>query len=215
MPSLHRFLSAASPLNPVPFNGGSADTPPVAGFGLPPASDFPATARWYLDEVQPHESALRGWLRRKFGAPSDVDDIVQESYLRLLRAREGGKITCVRAYLFGIAHHVAVELFRRRRVLREITGADLHEPRLVDEGADVVERVSAQEELVLATEALKALPERCRTIVILRSFHGYSYREIAAQLGVAEETVRVQMARGIKKCAQFLRERGMNERRSL
>ena len=68
---------------------------------------------------------------------------------------------------------------------------------------------------MLATEALKALPERCRTIVILRSFHGYSYREIAAQLGVAEETVRVQMARGIKKCAQFLRERGMNERRSL
>jgi RNA polymerase sigma-70 factor (ECF subfamily) len=183
------------------------------GIAAPVAREAePSPARWCVEEVQPHELALRGWLCGRYSAATDVDDIVQESYLRLLRARKTRKITCVRAYLFGIAHHVAMELFRRRRLFSTIPVNDLPAPRTIAASSDVVEAISIQEELALAAEAMKALPERCREIVVLRSLHGCTYQEIAARLGLAEETVRVQMARGVKKCAQFLRERGMNER---
>jgi DNA-directed RNA polymerase specialized sigma24 family protein len=43
----------------------------------------------------------------------------------------------------------------------------------------------------------------------LRAFQGMSHREIAVRLGVAEQTVRVQMTRGIDKCTHFLRTRGV------
>ncbi|MBI2497428.1 MAG: RNA polymerase subunit sigma-24, partial [Opitutae bacterium] len=47
-----------------------------------PDADF---ARWFAEEVQPHEPALRAWLRNRFPTLVDPDDLVQESYARLLR----------------------------------------------------------------------------------------------------------------------------------
>ena len=44
-------------------------------------------ARWFAEEVRPHEPALRAWLRRQYPNLADMDDVVQESYLQLLRAR--------------------------------------------------------------------------------------------------------------------------------
>src|SRR5678815_1701837 len=48
------------------------------------------TARWFDQEVRPHATALRAWLRARFPSLLDPDDLVQESYLRLLRTRAAG-----------------------------------------------------------------------------------------------------------------------------
>ena len=42
---------------------------------------------WFAEEVQPHESSLRSYLRSVFPSLPDIDDLVQESYARLLRAK--------------------------------------------------------------------------------------------------------------------------------
>lgn len=57
--------------------------------------------------------------------------------------------------------------------------------------------------------AIAAPPARCREIVVLRALPGHSHREIAAQLGLSEPTVRVQVARGMKQCTGFLRQRAV------
>ena len=49
-------------------------------------------ADWFAAEVQPHESSLRAWLRGRFPTLTDVDDLVQEAYARLLRAQASGKV---------------------------------------------------------------------------------------------------------------------------
>jgi len=43
-------------------------------------------ARWFVDEVLPHEKELRAWLRARFPGAGDVDDLVQEAFARLLKA---------------------------------------------------------------------------------------------------------------------------------
>lgn len=48
----------------------------------PPDSEL---FRWFAVEVQPHEAALRSWLAGRFPGLKDADDVVQESYARLLR----------------------------------------------------------------------------------------------------------------------------------
>lgn len=56
-------------------------------------------ARWLTEKVRPHESALRGYLRRQF--PSiETDDVVQESYLKLLKAKASGQVSSIKAYFF-------------------------------------------------------------------------------------------------------------------
>jgi DNA-directed RNA polymerase specialized sigma24 family protein len=56
-------------------------------------------ARWFAEEVQPHEPALRAWLRSRFPTLGDADDLVQEAYARLLRVRETGSVACPRAFV--------------------------------------------------------------------------------------------------------------------
>lgn len=179
----------------------------------PPASQHCADqSRWFAEEVRPHEPALRAWLRSRYPSLSDVDDIVQESYLRLLRARQAGPIDSAKAYLFGIARHVALGVFRKNRNSFNIAVNSFADSDTLEASGDVVEAVSIRQESALAVDAIKSLPDRCREIVTLRTLHHFSYQEIALRLGLSEDTVRVQMARGIKKCALYLRERGVNNR---
>jgi RNA polymerase sigma factor (sigma-70 family) len=167
---------------------------------------------WFAREVLPHEPALRAWLWRHHpGLKEELDDIVQESYFRLLRARAAGPVRCARTYLFGIARHVALGIHRAQRHTSATRVNDLPETATMEENGDVVAMVTHRQELALTAAAIARLPDRCREVVTLHTVEGLSYREVAARLGLAEETVRVQMARAVKKCIAFLRERGGGE----
>ena len=85
-------------------------------FSIVPPQD-PETARWFAAEVQPHESELRAYLRSKFSAHLDVDDLVQETYARLLQAREQAALRSPKAYLFTTARNAAFDFFRRRKII--------------------------------------------------------------------------------------------------
>ncbi len=160
--------------------------------------------------MQPHESALRAWLRARYPGLSDVDDVIHESYLNLLRRRACGRITYAKAYLFTAARHAVARLVRKRRIFSDTEFNELPEACLVDEGADVTGRVNGWQEDALMAEAIATLPARCREIIVLRAVHGCSYAEIAEDLGLSQATVRVQIARGVKKCGQFMTEHGAN-----
>jgi len=64
--------------------------------------------------VQPHEPALRRWLGARFPSLTERDDLVQESFLRLWRARAGRPIAHVRAFLFATARNLALNHLRHR-----------------------------------------------------------------------------------------------------
>lgn len=168
---------------------------------MPPHTD---QARWFAEEVQPHEAALRGYLRRQF--PSiEADDVVQESYLKLWRA--GARVESAKAYFFTIARNTALTLFRRSRFMADVALCDLPEWLVTDPAADAAVATETQQRLELAAAALDQLPPRCREICVLAALEQRTPAEIAAQLGLAESTVYVQLARGVKQCARYLRKR--------
>lgn len=184
-------------------------SPPIS----PPASGAPSVgaesaeqSRWFKDELQPHEGALRAYLHRKFPAMQEVDDVVQDSFLHLLQQRPAGKIATPKAYLFAVARHAVFKLFRQRRIYSAVPVNELPEWRLLDGGPDALEAVDLAEQHALVARAIVRLPGRCREILMLRAVQGLAYAEIGAQLGLSEATVRVQTARGIRKCAQYLRD---------
>ena len=169
---------------------------------MPPPTD---QARWFAEEVQPHEAALRGYLHRQF--PSvEADDVVQESYLKLWRA--GARVDSAKAYFFSIARNTALTLFRRRKIFSDVPVSELPEWRIADAAPDAAEVTDAQQRMDLAVAALDRLPPRCREIWVLAALEHLSPAEIGARLGLAESTVYVQLARGVKQSARYLRERG-------
>src|SRR5580693_2470646 len=56
--------------------------------------------RWFTEEVHPHEPSLRAYLNGSFPTVRDLDDVVQESYLRIWQARAAYPIGSARAFLF-------------------------------------------------------------------------------------------------------------------
>jgi RNA polymerase sigma-70 factor (ECF subfamily) len=83
-------------------------------------------ARWFVEEVQPHESSLRAYLRAVFPSLPDLDDLVQETYLRLIRAQESGRVNYAKAFLFTTARNTAIDFFRRRKIVSFEAVGDFH-----------------------------------------------------------------------------------------
>jgi RNA polymerase sigma-70 factor (ECF subfamily) len=149
-------------------------------------------------------------LRSQF--PSiDTDDVVQESYLKLFKARIAGKVTLTKAYFFSVARNTALTIFRRGQIYSGISVNELPEWRILDGGPDAAETTNHHLRLALAVEAVGHLPGRCREICRLAAWEGVAPADIATRLGIAESTVHVQLARGIMKCAAYLRECGERE----
>lgn len=178
---------------------------------IPPPND---KARWFAEFVQPHESMLRGWLRSRFGAQCDVDDLVQETYLRVAQARARGKVQAPKAFLFATARNVALDQLRRLRTANAKPLAESEALDVFDDNTDVAETVARNQELALLTEAIQTLPARCRQIFTLRKVYGLSPGEIAEKLGVSENTVSAQLSIGLKRCAQFMLRRRDHDRAS-
>ncbi len=199
----------------------------LLNYGLYPAVSSPSAAnpvscappcllglaedtRWFKEEVRPHERELRAFLQRRFPTIGDVDDVVQETYARLLRAREVGTATLTRAYLFVIARNVALDLVRRQRTVSLEGLGDFGQLSVVEERPDAAEALSHEQELQLLAAAMEALPPRCREILTLRRLQGLSHRAIAERLGIAEGTVNAQLAIGLIRCRQFLCAHGVS-----
>jgi RNA polymerase sigma-70 factor (ECF subfamily) len=170
---------------------------------MPPQT--PEHVRWFTEEVQPHERSLRAYLQAAAPNPADVEDLLQESYLRLLRVRSSAPIQCVRALLFAIARNAVRDAVREKLANREIPSTEIDAFPVLDDSADVVDLVARRQEQALLAEAMRALPERCREVLILRKIHGLSQRDIAHKLGISENTVESLVSRGVRRCANHLR----------
>lgn len=139
----------------------------------------------------------------------DVEDVVQESYVRLWKARAANPIESAKAFLFQVARRLALDILRRDRAspIKGIT--DLAARYVLDGKPSAAEIACSREEVELLAQALHALPPRCREIVVLRKFKCVPQKEIARQLGISEQTVQGQVFRGVKRMTEFLRHRGV------
>jgi RNA polymerase sigma factor (sigma-70 family) len=168
---------------------------------MPPQD--PEQARWFAAEVQPHEAMLRAWLRSRFPADCDLDDIVQGAYVRILEARATSKIESPKAFLFVTARNLALGRLRHQKVAREDALAEIDGQGVLDETANVAQTVARSQELELLTQAIQSLPARCRQIITLRKLYGMSQKDVAAQLGISEHTVEAQGTIGLRKLAEY------------
>lgn len=150
---------------------------------------------------------LRAWLRSQFRDDFDIDDIVQEAFLRVLRARAQGEVRSPKAFLFVTARNIALHHFRRRQLVPNLgSAAEFDFSGVLDESADIPHAVSRVQELEMLTKAIQALPTRCRQVLTLRRIYGMSQKEVAAELGIAVHTVEIQTALGLKKIGRYFKE---------
>jgi RNA polymerase sigma-70 factor (TIGR02957 family) len=135
---------------------------------------------------------------RMLGSVTEAEDVVQEAFLRLHRARdEGQRIEFPRAYLSTVVTRLAIDQLRSARVRRETyVGEWLPEPLVTSPDEDPARQAEMADSLSLAfLVLLESLSPEQRAVFLLREVFDYPYYEIAEIVGKREDTVRQLAAR--------------------
>jgi RNA polymerase sigma-70 factor (ECF subfamily) len=173
----------------------------VRTVAMPPHTD---QAQWFTKEVHPHDAHLRAYLRGAFPAVRDVDDVVQESYLRIWRVGPGGRLRSARAFLFRVARNIALDFLRERDRAAVVPGAPWHALAVADDQPDAAEAAGRQERIDRLAVALNRLPPRQREVLVHCKLYGRSYGEVAALLGLSEKTITEHVYRGMQRLSREL-----------
>ena len=139
-----------------------------------------------------------------------AEEIVQEAFVNVWRDPSGfdAERGSVRAWLFGMVHHRAVDLVRReeaqrRRADEMVVG--LREE-TADHADDVVDELGRPEERRLVRAALADLPSEQREVLELMYFEGLSQSQVAERSGQPLGTVKSRALLGMRRLRAALEE---------
>ena len=115
-------------------------------------------------------------------------------------------INAPKAFLFATARNIALNLVRASNVRGENKNIPMEIMELMEEGDEIQETIARNQELETLTEAVQALPTRCREVITLCKVYGMSPKEISESLNLSVPTVYRQLSIGVDKCAQYLKD---------
>lgn len=154
--------------------------------------------------------ALRGGIARAVQhivPQKEVEDILQETYLRICKAQGERKIRSPRSFMYKTARNLALDYVKRAESRLADSFDESEESTLAtvsQAGDTTVEQVCSEEEFSHFCSSVEALPEQCRRAFVLKKVYGYSQKEIASMMKISEKTVEKHISLGFRRCAQHM-----------
>jgi RNA polymerase sigma factor (sigma-70 family) len=191
-----------------PMPPGQPDNIPEipATSGLMTAAEH---SNWFRNEIHPHDGQLKTYLRGRFCSVRDIDDIVQESYVRVWKRHLLRPVIQAKAFLFAVARHLALDAIRHERSSPISPVSDLGNLNVYVDHPGHAETASTREEITLLLAAIERLSPRTREVYMLRKLQQVPQKEIAIMLRISPKTVEVHIGRANRCCEQFLRKNGV------
>jgi RNA polymerase sigma factor (sigma-70 family) len=142
-----------------------------------------------------HRRVLLKFFHRRSINSGEVEELVQETYLRLVACAQGANLNHTEAYLFTIASNLAND-WHRTRLIRQVLAAEVlcTQTNLDSEDIDVERLTIARQETRLVAAALEQLPELTRDIFLLNRLERVSYRTLARRYDLTVAEVRKHMS---------------------
>ncbi|KMM81415.1 sigma-70 family RNA polymerase sigma factor [Pseudomonas deceptionensis] len=152
-----------------------------------------------------HHGWLFGWLRRKLGCAQNAADLAQDTFTRILNARESvATLREPRAFLSTTARRLIIDQVRRKK----IETAYLQELALT---AQALEGFQSPEQILTTLEALEQIAfilegmrDKQRQAFVLYYLDGLTQSEIARQLELSDRTVRKYLIQALLHCSHSL-----------
>jgi len=149
-------------------------------------------------EAEPVRRWLTGFFRRRVRNEDEVEDLVQDVFARIIARDSTEPVEHLGGYVLRTATNILTDRSRRRATRHADLHVTLDTDRHGDEEIDPERVLSGKEDLNAATAALLSLPERTRTVFVLRRLEGCPHRDIARQLGISVSAVEKHMVRAVR-----------------
>lgn len=151
--------------------------------------------------IESQSDRVERFLRTKLANPADAQDLAQEAYLRLLRAKEPQLIRDPVAYLFCIARNLVGEFYTKLPPAAD----SLDDVEVLDQGMTVEAMAESKQQIDRLSEVLSHLSPKCRAALVLHRRDGLTVNEIADELGVSVGMVKKYLTQGLARCRARLR----------
>ncbi|HTO40648.1 MAG TPA: RNA polymerase sigma factor [Rhizomicrobium sp.] len=171
-----------------------------------PAMDIgvPDAMQWFLREVLPLEAVLVRYLRQNWRDQSDIEDMLQDVYVRVYEAAKRRTPDRAKPFVFTTARNLLINRVRDRAVVPIDAVADLDALNIAMDIPGPDRTVVARDELRRLSDAIDRLPPHCRDVIVLRRIENLSRSEIAQRLGIAETTVSSYLTEAIYALSHLL-----------
>jgi RNA polymerase sigma factor (sigma-70 family) len=148
---------------------------------------------------------LKRFLTRYVSSQRDIEDVVQETYLRAFVSEQRKNVAQPQAFLFRIARNIALTALTRKS--RQITDyiEDLASADVLGAEASADAHMEAEQLLGIYCEAVATLPQKCREVFLLRKVHGLSHKEIATRMSLSASSVEKYLQQALLTCRDFIR----------
>jgi RNA polymerase sigma-70 factor (ECF subfamily) len=148
-------------------------------------------------------------LVRRFVRPADIEDIVQETFLRAYEAERDRPIREPRAFMLQTARNLALNHLGRSEQKLVDSLEDVTDTQVLPKSDSLEADFETRERFHAFCRAVRELPLQCRRTFILKKVYGLSQKEISAYLGIAESTVEKHVTKGFLHCLNYLESRGL------
>lgn len=161
--------------------------------------------------------SLRGSLARAVQhivPPREIEDIVQETYVRVCQVDGKNEIRSPRSFIYKTARNLALDHVKRAESrladsLDATEDSELPTSQLLADST--LDQACSEEEFSKFCDGVRYLPVRCRRAFVLKKVYGYSQREIAKVMQISERTVEKHISSGIKRCMYFMEQQRMSK----
>lgn len=145
-----------------------------------------------------HHHWLTGWLRRKLGCPESAADLAQDTFIRVLTARDAPTPIEPRAFLTTVAKRVLFNFYRRQDLERAYLDALAQMPEHVAPSEE--QRAIILQTLLELDQLLDGLPVQVKRAFLLAQLDGLTYAQIGAELGISIATVKRHLNKAAMRC---------------
>jgi RNA polymerase sigma factor (sigma-70 family) len=166
---------------------------------------------WVRSNFLPFEAELRVMLRRVCASPAEVDDVIQETYYKVLQMGSMDHVREPRGFLVRISKNIVIDRMRRDAIVSIEAVANLEALEIAD-SAPSPERVAlARAELRWVIGLIANLPDRCKEVFRARRIYGLSQSETADTLGISEGIVEKETMRGMGLISDMIARVGVHD----
>jgi RNA polymerase sigma-70 factor (ECF subfamily) len=159
---------------------------------------------WFKREIVVHEVALVRFISRVWPSRHEVEDLRQETYIKVYEAAALARPIAPKSFLFTVARNLMADRIRRNRIVSIELKGDLESLNVLVDELSPEERTGAREDFSRLARAFDMLPAPCRDVVWLRKVESLSQKEVARRLGVPARTVEKRVARGVPLLAEMV-----------
>jgi RNA polymerase sigma factor (sigma-70 family) len=159
---------------------------------------------WFVREVLPLEAILMHYLQHNWQNKSDIVDLRQEVYVRVLEAAHKQVPEHTKRFVLTTARNLLIDRVRREHVVPIDAVADVDALGAAIDAPGPDRELIARDELRQLRVAFDRLPPRCREAVMLGHIEGRSGQEIALRMGVSEAAVSKHLANGMRALTNIL-----------